>query len=115
MNKTRFQSKCLLSLAFLIGGILLSIDTVAWQQDPWSTGAFAGYVVWALFWGFPAVWRWGRWIRTRGWRPEDSFPVAMMKKVAAWALLIFGGYWFSVLGGGVIVFLNEAFRASRRL
>jgi hypothetical protein len=64
-----------------------------------------GYIAWALYWGIPAFWR--RWRRScsHALKVASFLPGGCLLQAAiAFAVLLAGGYFFSVFGGGIYQF-----------
>lgn len=98
-------------LSFVVA--VLGIASGAGAPPPLSLAdrLIGGYVLWALFWGVPAVWGWffgaGRgWVRFSG----HGFVDGLLRMAFAVLLFVMAAYMFSVLGGGIYCFASRAWR-----
>ena len=67
------------------------------------TALLTGYILWALYWGLPPFWRWWRRFHTPSllsFLPGGC----VLRAGIAFGLLVAGGYFFSVFGGGLYHF-----------
>jgi hypothetical protein len=109
------------SWLFLAGGALWGADTAQQGSNPVLAALCSGYILWALYWGMPAMWRWWRRLSLPGSDRVKSllglagllsgglFAVGfwLARKIFSFTLLIVGGYFFSVCGGGPYQFVKH--------
>lgn len=74
-----------------------------------KTALFSAYIFWALYWGVPAVWQWTR--RTRAARFLSILNIlplgGVFQALLSFIFLFMGGYFYSVLGGGIYQFVKH--------
>lgn len=90
------------------GGALLTGAWGGWQlapEQPVSAALLVGYVMWALFWGMPPVWRW--------WRKQSRHLLTGCTLVGCPLMLSVGvplflasAYFYSIFGGGIYQFVK---------
>jgi hypothetical protein len=116
----RFKyTKVLVSVALFLIGAAIPISMV--NPDGSKVGLTLsqhltiGYVLWALFWGAPAAWRlWRRFIFNKSMIFLGGCgPAGLAWLVTAPLLLIFGGWGYCILGGGIYQFLKHLWSVSR--
>ena len=97
-----------LSWLVLAAGGLWGIAMAKHSSGPGATIPFAlmtGYVAWALYWGLPPFWRWWRKSCSHALKVVSFLPGGCLLQAAvAFAVLLAGGYFFSVFGGGLYQF-----------
>ncbi|HLX08683.1 MAG TPA: hypothetical protein VKY89_12560 [Thermoanaerobaculia bacterium] len=99
-----------LSWLFLLGGLIWGASTfAAAHRGPAAARVVAvltyGYVVWALYWGVPAFWRFWRLHSYRLAGALGGLPFPFRWAVTA-SLLVCGAYFASVFGGGLLEFFR---------
>ena len=73
-----------------------------------QTALLTGYIALALYWGVPPFWRWWR----RAWFHAHGLigiltGGCLIRAVIAFTVLLVGGYFFSVFGGGLYQFARH--------
>ena len=78
-----------------------------------QTALMTGYIAWALYWGVPPFWRWWRrfWLRMPSIMNFFSGG-CVLRAAISFFILVVGGYFFSVFGGGLYQFARH-WRAMR--
>jgi hypothetical protein len=93
----------------LCGAIFLASSaaaSVGRQGVTFRAVLLGAYIAWALFWGFPVFWRWWRRSSFGLGSLHQAWRAGFVRIALALAFLITGGYFFSVLGGGIYQFFR---------
>lgn len=116
----RFASKytkILVSLAVLLVGAAIPVHQVTPEGPVELTlnqHIMIGYVLWALFWGAPAAWKlWRRLIFNRSAVLFGCSPAGLAWVLTAFSLLVLGGWFYCLFGGGIYQFLKHWWSVSR--
>lgn len=118
-TRGRFASKytkIFVSLAlFLIGAAIPVLVTREGPQDlTWNQHLMIGYVLWALFWGVPAAWKlWRKFIFNKYILFLGCSPAGVAWALTAPLLLVLGGWFYCLFGGGIYQFLKHWWSVSR--
>jgi len=76
------------------------------SADPLVSALSWGYLLWALYWGIPVVWRWWR-----GYAARNNQATSLLGQLLWFVLGLFiplvGGYFYGVFGGAIYQFLRS--------
>lgn len=110
-------TKILVSLAVFLVGAAIPIHRVTPEGPVELTlnqHITVGYVLWALFWGAPAAWRlWRRFVIAPSAPWIGCSPIGLAWVLTAIFLLVGGGWFYCLLGGGIYQFLKHWWLVSR--
>jgi hypothetical protein len=95
--------------ALLVGGWW---GTQLVPEQPISAALLVGYIMWALFWGVPPVWRWWRKRSAHLWTGCSVMGCLFTLSVSL-ALFLSSAWFYSLFGGGIYEFV-KCLRSARR-
>ena len=112
-------ARILVSLALFVAGAMIPVSMTNQEGElvelTLKQHLLIGYVLWALFWGAPAAWRlWRQLI----FNPSVTLrggcsPVGLAGALTSILLLVLGGWFYCLFGGGIYQFLKHWWSVSR--
>jgi hypothetical protein len=104
-------TKILFSLALFLAGAAIPVHlgtSGELRELTLSQHITIGYALWALFWGAPAAWRlWRQVVFAKSALFLGCSPIGLAWVLTAFCLLVFGGWFFCLFGGGIYQFLKH--------